>query len=109
MAEMTEAFEPVGEIEKARLLQSVREVANGPGIMLLRRLCNDHTRQAQRIEALEKALGESVKLQAHYAELLNGWDSGERRIFKTVEEWMERLADVEASHAALTGGDGHDR
>lgn len=37
------------------------------------------------------ALRESVKLQSHYADLLNMHDGGERIVFKDVEEWLERL------------------
>jgi hypothetical protein len=37
------------------------------------------------------ALAESVKLQAHYAALLNMHDGGRRLIFPTVESWLARL------------------
>lgn len=40
---------------------------------------------------LRLALEESVKLQSHYAELLNMHDGGKRRMF-TVESWLARLA-----------------
>lgn len=43
------------------------------------------------LERLKKALEESLKLQAHYAKLLNMHDGGERLIFETVDAWMERL------------------
>lgn len=45
----------------------------------------------ERIEKLKRALEDSVRLQAHYAELLNGWDGGKRIVFKSVEEWLKRL------------------
>ena len=45
----------------------------------------------KRIEELECALEESVKLQSHYAELLNMWDQGRRLRFKDAAEWMKRL------------------
>jgi len=38
-----------------------------------------------------KALEESVKLQTHYAELLNMHDGGERIGFKSVDAWIDRL------------------
>lgn len=41
------------------------------------------------------ALQESVKLQAHYAELLNMHDGGHRLIFLTPEEWLARLRQLE--------------
>jgi hypothetical protein len=37
------------------------------------------------------ALAESVKLQAHYAELLNAYDGGQRMIFKSPAELIDRL------------------
>jgi len=40
---------------------------------------------------IEEALEKSVVLQSHYADLLNMHDGGERIIFKSVEEWMNRL------------------
>lgn len=40
---------------------------------------------------LEKALAESVKLQSHYAKLLNGYDGGERMQFDSHAAWMDRL------------------
>lgn len=46
------------------------------------------------VEALRVALAESVKLQAHYAELLNQYDGGKRMIFKTPEAWMARLKET---------------
>jgi hypothetical protein len=37
------------------------------------------------------ALAESLKLQEHYAELLNQHDGGKRKLFKTVDSWEARL------------------
>lgn len=45
-------------------------------------------------QTLLDALQESLKLQAHYAVLLNAHDGGERRTFSTVKEWLARLAEV---------------
>ena len=45
------------------------------------------------------ALAESVKLQAHYAELLNMHDGGQRMVFPTVEAWLERLTPIEHRRA----------
>ena len=42
-------------------------------------------------DELYHALEESLKLQAHYAELLNMHDGGQRMIFKTINEWVARL------------------
>ena len=43
------------------------------------------------IERLKHALRESVKLQGHYAELLNAHDGGERIPFRNPSEWLRRL------------------
>lgn len=54
-----------------------------------------------KIELLEKdiallryALDKSVRLQAHYATLLNQWDGGNRRIFAGSYEWLKRLEEM---------------
>lgn len=46
------------------------------------------------IVELMEALKESLKLQAHYAELLNHYDGGQRRIFKDPKEWLDRLKEI---------------
>lgn len=46
------------------------------------------------IEDLQRALEESVKLQSHYAGLLNAWDGGERTQFANAKEWIERLTEL---------------
>ena len=43
------------------------------------------------IDQLEEALKESVKLQSHYAKLLNMYDGGERLQFENADEWVDRL------------------
>lgn len=40
------------------------------------------------------ALKESIKLQRHYAYLLNMHDGGRRRLFENYEEWIERLRET---------------
>ena len=45
----------------------------------------------KRIDQLEEALKESVKLQSHYAKLLNMYDGGERMQFNNADEWVDRL------------------
>ena len=37
------------------------------------------------------ALEESVRLQAHYAALLNQYDGGKRIVFASANEWIARL------------------
>ena len=36
-------------------------------------------------------LDESIRLQSHYADLLNMQDGGQRIIFKNSDEWIKRL------------------
>lgn len=48
----------------------------------------------RREEELLTALTESLRLQAHYAQLLNMHDGGQRREFHTVDEWMARLVET---------------
>jgi hypothetical protein len=45
-----------------------------------------------RVAELESALEQSVKLQSHYAMLLNDWDGGTRLRFDSVKEWLAKLA-----------------
>lgn len=42
-------------------------------------------------EELKFALEESLKLQSHYADLLNNYDGGMRMNFSTAEAWTKRL------------------
>jgi hypothetical protein len=46
------------------------------------------------VAQLQYGLEESLKLQSHYAELLNMYDHGERIQFDTVEEWLQRIEQV---------------
>lgn len=50
--------------------------------------------QPEREPDLRMALEESLKLQGHYASLLNAYDGGLRRQFVSVEEWVARLCEV---------------
>ena len=45
----------------------------------------------QEIASLKAALEESVKLQAHYAELLNMHDGGKRIVFQSTDDWLARM------------------
>lgn len=46
------------------------------------------------MDELMIALKESLKLQSHYATLLNMYDAGERITFDSPEEWINRLREV---------------
>lgn len=43
-------------------------------------------------QSLSIALEESVKLQSHYASILNQYDGGQRLQFDCAERWLRRLA-----------------
>jgi hypothetical protein len=51
-------------------------------------------RSDEEVKELKMALVESVKLQSHYATLLNQYDGGQRMIFKSAREWLERLRSI---------------
>jgi hypothetical protein len=48
---------------------------------------------------LYKALVESLKLQKHYASLLNQYDDGKRIGFDSPEEWIARLKELKKLEA----------
>jgi hypothetical protein len=48
-----------------------------------------------RNKKLTAALEESLKLQSHYAKLLNFYDNGQRREFNSSAEWLARLDEIE--------------
>lgn len=47
------------------------------------------------VERLRAALESSVRLQSHYAKLLNMHDGGERIGFESAQQWLERLDELE--------------
>lgn len=53
--------------------------------------------QTDRNAVLEEALSESIKLQSHYAKLLNGYDGGIRKTFRSSEDWIERLHELKST------------
>jgi hypothetical protein len=64
-------------------------LAQVPAVKELLKMAVDF--QQPRIKELETALRESVKLQSHYAGLLNMHDGGSRMTFASPEAWIERL------------------
>ena len=53
----------------------------------------------EEIGALREALDESVKLQSHYAALLNDYDGGKRMRFNS-DTWLSRLRVLREKHDA---------
>jgi hypothetical protein len=51
-------------------------------------------RNGEERDRVFRALEESVRLQSHYAKLLNMHDGGERIVFDSSESWLRRLDEV---------------
>ncbi len=66
----------------------------------LEELFDEEDRLNAEIERLRYALEESVKLQSHYAMLLNMWDQGERLQFDSAQAWLDRLAFIHRAREA---------
>lgn len=49
---------------------------------------------ADSVQELMEALIESVKLQSHYAGLLNEYDGGKRQQFSCPAHWIQRLIET---------------
>lgn len=45
-------------------------------------------------ERIRGALDKSIKIQSHYAKLLNGYDGGKRMTFSNSQKWIERLEKI---------------
>jgi hypothetical protein len=60
---------------------------------------------------LRRALKRSLRLQAHYAMLLNMYDGGQRMIFTGIDQWLARLREVDerVRTAAATLGEDEPR
>lgn len=52
--------------------------------------------QEEDIERLKHGLIESLKLQSHYAELLNMYDGGTRKQFHSIFDWLDRVKETNA-------------
>ena len=58
-------------------------------------------REAHLDEGAQKGNSYHLKLQSHYAKLLNMYDEGRRLQFKSVEAWLDRLETVSKSTSAI--------
>jgi hypothetical protein len=59
------------------------------------------------IAELRLALDDSVKLQSHYAVLLNNYDGGKRLTFAGANAWLARLRELATeARARMRGGKG---
>ncbi len=84
----------------AAMSQELREVKAERDSLQVRfdsmdNVCTEQRKRAERAEAdvdrMTHGLDELVKLQAHYAKLLNEFDGGERIAFTSADEWLKRL------------------
>lgn len=57
-------------------------------------LARQFVRLSDALQVLTNALDESVKLQSHYAEILNDIDGGRRMQFADHEAWMNRIMNL---------------
>lgn len=55
---------------------------------------NEEQRLKHNYKQIIIAFAESIKLQAHYAELLNTYDGGNRKIFRSPADWVDRLIET---------------
>lgn len=53
------------------------------------------TETARALDEMRSALEQSVRLQSHYARLLNDYDGGERMQFRNAGEWLRRLKAID--------------
>lgn len=79
------------EREKNEWLQQRANKTIAAEIAEQARLINERDAANERGEKRREALEESVKLQSHYAMLLNMYDGGTRIEFKSADEWLARL------------------
>jgi len=78
---------------KTPFAECVADLEQAAIIKEIERAMSDDTRDRQNeLFQLRAALEASVKLQSHYAGLLNQYDGGQRLQFSSSEEWLERLA-----------------
>jgi hypothetical protein len=78
-----------------RVLDRVNADPDDDIAILARQLLRTHDRERE----LREALQESIKLQSHYAMLLNGWDGGKRIQFASADAWLKRLAELKKREA----------
>ena len=57
--------------------------------------CTGCVKLRAQLAVVKVALEESLKLQSHYARLLNQYDGGARIGFKNAKAWMRRLKQIQ--------------
>jgi hypothetical protein len=87
----TQLSEKDREIERLTDVLAASRTARQQEVDALRNRISDSAAKDKLIVELREALAESVKLQSHYARLLNMWDGGERMPFASIDDWLARL------------------
>ena len=87
--ELTRMSFTTADMNIALKLNEVIEKVN-----LITEVMNKGVEEMNQIKLLESALWESLKLQSHYAKLLNQYDGGSRMTFNSVHKWITRLQNI---------------
>jgi hypothetical protein len=87
--ELTRMSFTTADMNIALKLNEVIEKVN-----LMMEVMNKGVEEMNQIKLLESALWESLKLQSHYAKLLNQYDGGSRMTFNSVHKWITRLQNI---------------
>ncbi len=70
------------------------DIDAAPLVEALRKFLHHHREREIEHTRLRYALEQSLKLQAHYATLLNQYDGGKRLAFTEVDAWLRRLKET---------------
>jgi len=86
-------------LERNRVVRERSQITTNRGIRLFSApaIAEQMRRDREDAERQAEALDESVKLQSHYAALLNMHDGGKRMVFANSEEWMNRLKSIDSA------------
>lgn len=88
-------------VHRAEVYDAIQ--AEGRDVTLAKDASRDPADNAHDIETLRAALEQSLKLQTHYAELLNMHDGGRRFGFPSAEAWIDRLREIGKLDAKKSG------
>lgn len=96
MTEPTVPFAAWASAEISRLEVRNAELEAKNGRLRAERDAERDRAELWKTAKLDEALEESVKMQSHYAALLNDYDGGKRIVFASADEWLKRLATLKA-------------
>src|SRR5689334_17008480 len=90
----------MSEEQAVKLIARADQIDNRPGPIpdgSADAIATELRAAATGLRDLGAALEESVKLQSHYADLLNAYDGGRRLYFPNAAAWLERLATLKST------------